>query len=747
MTSKNYFFNLLVENMKRRIWVFILMMLGFLFTLPLSAALRIETWQARLAGGSTTFEEMLQAFLMHMISFENGGLKLLVIGGALVAGTQGFAYLFSKSQVDLYHSLPLKREKLFLANYINGVIVFIVPYLISLVICMFVGAGSGLVTMKIVMAALEAFAINLGVFLLFYNLAIGAVMMTGNLIIAIMANLVFWSYGTAISALFYTLRDMFFITSRGTYDVKLLLSPWKQSGKLWNYQYQKYDPMWHYEYGAMISEKEMALGMLKSAGILMAAIVVTFVIVMILYRIRQSESAGKAMAFAKSKAVIKIMLVVPIGIFGGLAFQSMSSKNSGGWLVFGTVLIVVLFHAFIEVVYQFDIRAVIAKKRQLLIALCAAFLVLGIFKYDIFRFDTKIPNANKVESISVAIGGLDDRIDYGIDTKVSLNEYDGTRYYYSNPVDYKIEHTAFTNVDEIYEYLIPVREYVAQMKKDKSESDATTSTITIRYNLKSGKTIMRRYPVVAKNHLPFIENIYNSEQYKKASFPVLNTDNIKEINIQTGYNGIKIDEQSKKEFLDIYRKELLTLTLDHIKEYPLAAVDSVDYNEGSDYASNTYRLGYIYPSFTETIAFLEREGRSLAPIKAEDCKQITVNFYGDLEEYFAISSADEDKTELTINHGQGTALEVGTSTTVYLETEDIEKVLAHTIPDTLWVNRNSWLTGDNEHNYYKNDLSMMVQYYDNNGNVAETRITFKTGEKEKAQFIKEDLIKGMSVDN
>ena len=127
MTSKNLYFKLMKEDLKSRLWAVCLIGLGFFFLYPIWVAFAagdIENFQ--------TFDKGIEWYSQEVtgwLSFENGMTVFVMMLTVLICGLSGFSYLNSRSKVDFYHSLPVKREKLFIANYINGILILAVPYL------------------------------------------------------------------------------------------------------------------------------------------------------------------------------------------------------------------------------------------------------------------------------------------------------------------------------------------------------------------------------------------------------------------------------------------------------------------------------------------------------------------------------------------------------------------------------------------------------------------------------------------
>ena len=117
MTSRNSFFNLLKEDFRRRLWTFILASLVFFGTFPIVFTMMLQSWVSNYKDNDfLTQTKMLEQIANDVSYFTGPNIWLAVVTcvGAVICGVSGFAYLHSKKQMDFYHSLPVKREQLFL---------------------------------------------------------------------------------------------------------------------------------------------------------------------------------------------------------------------------------------------------------------------------------------------------------------------------------------------------------------------------------------------------------------------------------------------------------------------------------------------------------------------------------------------------------------------------------------------------------------------------------------------------------
>ena len=134
MMSKNSFWASMLENNKRRIWVWIVSGLLWFFYYPVGMALMMSRKKNhnmidRLTG------EAARARLLEESDFwlsANIGVGMLITLFAIVCAIQGFSYLYSRKKVDMYHSVPVKKTRRFAVIYINGILIYLIPNALGL---------------------------------------------------------------------------------------------------------------------------------------------------------------------------------------------------------------------------------------------------------------------------------------------------------------------------------------------------------------------------------------------------------------------------------------------------------------------------------------------------------------------------------------------------------------------------------------------------------------------------------------
>ena len=85
-------------------------------------------------GAFRTVEAFRQAMYQaarDALAFSDNLWPVIVFLGAVI-GMQGFSYLYDRRKVDMYHSVPVSKQKRFWVIYVNGIIIYLTGNLVGL---------------------------------------------------------------------------------------------------------------------------------------------------------------------------------------------------------------------------------------------------------------------------------------------------------------------------------------------------------------------------------------------------------------------------------------------------------------------------------------------------------------------------------------------------------------------------------------------------------------------------------------
>ena len=320
--------------------------------------------------------------------------------------SHGFGYLNSRSKLDFYHSQPVTRTKLFAANYLNGLLLFLIPLAVMMpagLTAAYASAESAKravaleYTVHSIMVSLKPVEFNATLlftallytvllFFVFYSLAVLCRMLCGNTVIAILIYTFVSMLPSLLSILssFYMQRFSLLFSSSG-YVISDLFVQFKLISELQNALTEKD--------GLLIFNTGVRLAAACAIGAA-AAILAAF-----LYRFRRSEKAGAAVAIRGVVPIIKYPLVTVMILFGGFVFFNLSG-SSLFWEISGYVLFGLLAFMLVNVLEKFDFRNILASLWKSVFCFAAAALFVGgVYAYA--GYYDSVPDAADVSEADI----------------------------------------------------------------------------------------------------------------------------------------------------------------------------------------------------------------------------------------------------------------------------------------------------------------------------------------------------------
>ena len=627
MTSKNFFIKLTGQNLvSRNVWT-VLSFLAFFLSIPVMLMLRLDS-VSDLVEPARLYQQMHQE-LAATIGYGNELMIVLVIGMPYLLAMSGYWYLYSGEKTDFYHSLPVRRETLFFSNYLAGILIFAVPYGLNLLFAMGIGIakGAGFTGMWTVLAG--SFAANIVVFLLFYNLAVLGILLTGNLFTGTLAYGTFLIYGILIFEALHHLGSRFFDTfvSGGGYNVR---------GEYYSSSFcaisNKTSPVLRY-FNLLSDAKPNYTSMGSFPAGEVAVFGVSALVILVLcvfaYKKRPTESYHKAIAFRKLEPVIKIGMVVPLSLLIGLLLSAYASRNFV-WFVAATLLSALILLAAVEFLYHMDLKECFRLNISSGIAIGILILTILGARLDVFGVDTWIPKEDKLESMSIYINGLNSLYSYPYEEKMEP---------YMAYLD-KVELKEYAAVYELAKAGVEEQKNknLKSLAADDSESD--TISFYIKYNRKSGRSIYKFYTVEKTEKVTnLIGEIYDNWEFKEKTLPVeyIKEENLRGITVTDIYSAGRKTELTKTDMnhiLKTYTHEWESLKYADLKEQKVEGYLSFrikfepDWFQYVDYEETEDIQVPIYACFTGTLELLEQAGAHIyTKENAAEIEKITVDEY------------------------------------------------------------------------------------------------------------------------
>ncbi|NLJ30972.1 MAG: hypothetical protein GX424_05135 [Clostridiales bacterium] len=454
-----------------------------LFALLLMIALPVGLMVAFSSAGVNLYitEPVNETFSRYFLTLSIYIVNPLLLLFVLVLSALLFSYLHNKRSVDLFHSLPAGRVPMLLGRWSAALTILFLPLLLSCLTAFAVGASYGVDARYCLAAPMVQ---------LLQSMLMAAAALTFSIFIAVCTGTTF---DMILSILAINISYPLLILT-GTEFAKLLLP-----GLGWNVQPDSV---------LFTALAPFAAACLPFPNLLFAAgnssayfgsikgnfltwwLGMTLVLLfssLFFYMRRKSECAESGFAFALPKIVIRFLVTAVAGIGAGLIF-SLSGSN-GGMFFPGLLLGSLAAHVTVEAVYSRGFGQM--KKSFVFYGGFAALFVLfyGVLATGCFGYDTYVPSAQDVESITVSSVSSPVRAlqyYYGSDT---IGDTRGTQIAEITPTIRETE-----NVKAV---LNAIQAHVDEVRKTQYpyglDSSTGNETIDLEYHLKNGAVVTRSY--------------------------------------------------------------------------------------------------------------------------------------------------------------------------------------------------------------------------------------------------------------
>ena len=462
---------------KGQSWIPAFITLGFLLAFPVTGMVKLSSWR------DLQYSDLQIQILYNNLWKDGFVLSGLIIASiaAFINSVNGFIYLYSGKKTDFYHGLPIKRAELFLERVVSGLVYYLMPYIITEFLMICIGAARGFFSLNIMGMAVKMLFLHLIIYLVIYFSIVLVISVTGNMLMGILCLGGMYLYGIALSLILVAYGQSFWQT----------FFP--------EYQYGRFNALLH-----MASPGTLILSMVSDyaegkTGKLLAAVIILGVILGVLawtaYKKRPSESAGKSMVYSWISIVVRFMVVVPGGLAVGWIFYSLTTgKVRILWWIFGMILGTIVIHGLLETIYQMSFQVFFTKKLQLVIAGVLVAVCALIFQKDLLHFDSYIPKQEDIVSVNLNMMSFDQDY-YENVQKTKDGDYEITDA--NNWAESAMAFIGKNGIgDQTYKAL---QDIVSGNPKSEAIDGDYTYYTSIKYTLKSGKEIYRKYWIGTEN--------------------------------------------------------------------------------------------------------------------------------------------------------------------------------------------------------------------------------------------------------
>ena len=423
------------------------------------------------------------------------GVPVISIVYAILCAMAVWNYLYNARSVGMMHTLPIRREGLFVTNVLSGLTMMAIPYAVTGVLLVLVTMlFGGFEPVGVLVTVLGV----MGESLFFFGLATFCAFIVGNVFMlpALYGLLNFIAVLTDFMVNLLAQGFCFGLNSNYSGTVEWL-SPVV-------YLVQKISPNNTYEtqwvtdrLGGQRYERDVLTSVTLENGWLIAAYAAAGAALLglawLLYRRRRSESAGDVVAVGWMKPVFRYGCAVYAAILGGRLLYALLWESFQNGQYFALLPMILCMIAGGAVGY-YAASMLLAKtprvfkttwKGMLAVALgCAA--LCGAMKYDLFGVTRRIPAPDSVKLVNVYAAGSNYYLTPGKDDAL-IEEVRTLHQAIIDDKDYILGYRSRTDYDFVADTAS------TEMAVEDSGAQSTISNIRITYMLNSGLKVERRY--------------------------------------------------------------------------------------------------------------------------------------------------------------------------------------------------------------------------------------------------------------
>ena len=209
MKSKIYSSRYMKVSSKGMMWIPAFVTIGFLLAFPVAELIMLGNWFGM---GYTTREINALYANLWQDGFMITGLAVAAVA-ALFNGISQFWYLYSPRKIDFYHSLPVKRSRMFWHKTLQSLLYYLLPYLAMEFFSVCIGAMRGFFSLHLMKLAFLMMVFHLLLYLLLYFSVVLVICITGHLLMGALLLIAVAAYGPVLSVTLQFYEYAFYYTS------------------------------------------------------------------------------------------------------------------------------------------------------------------------------------------------------------------------------------------------------------------------------------------------------------------------------------------------------------------------------------------------------------------------------------------------------------------------------------------------------------------------------------------------------
>ncbi|MEE0955205.1 MAG: DUF6449 domain-containing protein [Eubacterium sp.] len=648
---------LLVKDLRQRLWIAVLVLIIGFVTLPVGAMMIIRNARAQQSGitiGVSLAEiaEDAGRGLTGLFSAPSAILVMAAVVAAFMAAGSGFHYLHSVRSNDFYGSLAIKREKLFFTFFLSGALLVLVPIFLDWAAAGIIAAASGFLPVTFGFGSfIVNFLYHALYFLAVYAMVSLGMLLAGRTFIGLILGAVMLGYAPFIKLLTIDLSTQFFSTYYNTAGAGTL---------------QKLSPA-----AAALAEGGNPDFWTVSLGWLAVCLILCFFAA----GRRPAEAAGNAFLFDRMQSVIKVLCGIPSALFFGDFMGQILINGAGRGIYFlytgiGALIISVIMDLFMNL----NAFSIFKKWRSTLVILGGALLILVAFRFDITGFDSYLPGESEIREAGISSG-----------TEMTCQ---GDSYWNSSDSFYnggydgmdgekaELINSETENWQPIYQL---AEEGIQNLKSDQitSVEEETVCQVNVTFVLKNGKRVYRTYSIPAEHYGQTLEELSQDEDYRKQVYfyrqlapEFVTTMEVHDMDdFFSDGTEVSLSQEEAEEFCRLVKEDSMKLSMkDYLETDPVCMIyPAMDEQAAKEADREEWNVSdfYLYPQFTESIAFLKEKGVDLS--KRTDSSEVSEILAAVYDE----SGEDSETTDTAVD----TVVDVDLAYHKITDREEIEKII------------------------------------------------------------------------
>lgn len=467
MQSKTSFFNktLFRKNLMRfwPLWG----MASFLWSLP-PMALLMELIRNRHADlGTEYFSELYYSVV-------SGALPIISLLYAVLCAMVVWNYLYNTRSVGMMHTLPIRREGVFLTGFLSGMAMMLIPYVISGTLCGLISLASGAFDGK---GMLITILCVLGESFFYFSSATFVAFITGNIfampaiycLLHFLAVLLDWLVSTLARGFIFGMDSDYSGMVECMSPTVYLLNHIGVDREYTEMMVQEAGeaPWYRHVLSDITLTGQWVIGVYVLAGVVLLGLA------WILYRRRRSETAGDVVAVGWLRPVFRYGMAALCALLGGLALYAVfwSGFQSGQYyhaLPMAVCMMVAggMGYFAASMLLSKSLRVFRSGWKGLALILAGCGVLCALFHMDPANIAGRVPESQEVEQMKLSVDG---------------NEY----ILYPGETDELLE-----QVRGLHKAIVAERD---DLMTDDIYAAEGVANVSFSYQLKNGRTVNRWY--------------------------------------------------------------------------------------------------------------------------------------------------------------------------------------------------------------------------------------------------------------